>query len=163
MEQEPPKKDIIETSNVANSFKNTASIIGTFFLWSIGVFLLLAGGSLMLTMDACKNQSTDCGAGWAWGFLFLPVSFFIALIVGGVASFRRSHKIYSNKTTNVAPQTPLQASNGEAIQLQQQTQPKPFKKGIILRIIIIYIIANSILILIMIWSQVAPVFTGSSN
>ena len=57
------------------------------FLYFIAIVLVIAGGSLIITIEACRGQS-DCGAGWGWGFFFLPVSGILALVFSPILATR---------------------------------------------------------------------------
>ena len=64
----------------AQTGATTNNIVGSFFLnflFTIFLFILFAGISGLWASLSCEGN--DCGAGWAWGFFFLPFSFVAAL------------------------------------------------------------------------------------
>ncbi len=81
--KENPQQQSSESADKQAAHKAVAEKPGRFFLFSflyfILIVLLIAGGSLIMTIEACRGQN-DCGAGWAWGFFFLPVSGILAII-----------------------------------------------------------------------------------
>ena len=84
--KENPQKSS-ESANNQTATRVVAENPGRFFLFSflyfILIVLLVAGGSLIMTMEACRGQN-DCALGWIWGFVMVPVSGVIALILSPI-------------------------------------------------------------------------------
>ena len=70
------------TTAPAQTGAATNNIVSSFFLnflFTIFLFSLFAGISGLWASLSCEGN--DCGAGWAWGFFFLPFSFIAALAI----------------------------------------------------------------------------------